>query len=67
MSLVFCHAPMGTASITEPVLEALGERYGVDKGLYPPPGPRRGGAMKWIAWSQRRDARPAGVRLRSSA
>lgn len=29
----------------------LGELYGVDKGLYPAPGPRRGEAMKWIAWT----------------
>jgi len=29
----------------------LGETFGVEKGLYPPPGPRRGEAMKWIAWT----------------
>jgi len=29
----------------------LGETFGVEKGLYPPPGPRRGEAMKWIAWA----------------
>jgi glutathione S-transferase len=29
----------------------LGELFGVDKKLYPPPGPRRGEAMKWIAWT----------------
>lgn len=29
----------------------LGELFGVDKGLYPAPGPARGEAMKWIAWS----------------
>lgn len=29
----------------------LGETFGVDKGLYPPPGPRRGEAMKWIVWT----------------
>jgi glutathione S-transferase len=29
----------------------LGEVFGVDKGLYPAPGPRRGEAMKWIAWA----------------
>ena len=28
----------------------LGEMFGVDAGLYPAPGPRRGEAMKWIAW-----------------
>jgi glutathione S-transferase len=29
----------------------LGETYGVDKGLYPGPGPKRGEAMKWIVWT----------------
>lgn len=29
----------------------LGELFGVDKKLYPPPGPRRGEAMKWITWT----------------
>src|ERR1043165_7636723 len=29
----------------------LGEQFGVDKKLYPAPGPRRGEAMKWIAWT----------------
>jgi glutathione S-transferase len=29
----------------------LGEQFGVDKKLYPPPGPRRGEAMKWIVWT----------------
>ncbi len=29
----------------------LGETFGVDKQLYPPPGPRRGEAMKWIVWT----------------
>jgi glutathione S-transferase len=29
----------------------LGETFGVEKGLYPAPGPRRGEAMKWIAWT----------------
>lgn len=29
----------------------LGETFGVDKGLYPKPGPRRGEAMKWICWT----------------
>ena len=28
----------------------LGETYGVEKGLYPRPGPKRGEAMKWIVW-----------------
>jgi glutathione S-transferase len=29
----------------------LGELYGVDKKLYPAPGPKRGEAMKWIVWT----------------
>lgn len=29
----------------------LGEVFGVDKGLYPAPGTKRGEAMKWIVWA----------------
>ena len=29
----------------------LGELFGTDKKLYPAPGPKRGEAMKWIAWT----------------
>ena len=29
----------------------LGETFGVEKDLYPAPGPKRGEAMKWIAWA----------------
>jgi glutathione S-transferase len=29
----------------------LGEAFGVEKKLYPAPGPKRGDAMKWIAWT----------------
>lgn len=29
----------------------LGEMFGVQKGLYPEPGPKRGEAMRWIAWT----------------
>lgn len=29
----------------------LGETFGVEKKLYPAPGPKRGEAMKWVAWS----------------
>jgi glutathione S-transferase len=29
----------------------LGETFGVEKKLYPAPGPKRGEAMKWIAWT----------------
>jgi glutathione S-transferase len=29
----------------------LGEQFGVSRKLYPEPGPRRGEAMAWIAWT----------------
>lgn len=29
----------------------LGETFGVDKGLYPKPGPKRGDALKWLVWA----------------
>lgn len=29
----------------------LGEVFGVEKNLYPSPGPKRGEAMKWIVWT----------------
>jgi glutathione S-transferase len=29
----------------------LGEMFGVERGLYPAPGPQRGEAMKWIVWA----------------
>ena len=29
----------------------LGETFGVERGLYPAPGPKRGEAMKWIVWT----------------
>jgi glutathione S-transferase len=38
----------------------LGEVFGVDAGLYPALGPKRGAAMKWIAWSNVTLAEPAG-------
>lgn len=28
----------------------LGETFGVEKGLFPAPGPKRGEAMKWVVW-----------------
>jgi glutathione S-transferase len=33
------------------ILVYLGETYGVEKGLYPPPGLERAEALKWMAWS----------------
>jgi glutathione S-transferase len=38
----------------------LGELFGVDAKLYPAPGPLRGEAMKWIAWSNVNLAEAAG-------
>jgi len=32
------------------ILIYLGETYGVDKGLYPPPGLQRAETLKWIVW-----------------
>ncbi len=29
----------------------LGETFGTDRGLYPPPGPKRGEAMAWLVWA----------------
>ncbi len=29
----------------------LGETFGVEKGLYPVPGPKRGEALKWLVWA----------------
>lgn len=29
----------------------LGETFGVQAGLYPPPGPARGEVMKWVVWA----------------
>jgi glutathione S-transferase len=37
----------------------LGELFGVDAQLYPAPGPKRGEAMKWIAWGNVTLAEPA--------
>jgi len=42
----------GTASWESSAITMyLGEVFGVDAKLYPSPGPKRGEAMKWIAWS----------------
>ena len=29
----------------------LGETFGVEKGIYPAPGPKRGEVLKWIIWT----------------
>jgi glutathione S-transferase len=33
------------------ILLYLGETYGVDKGLYPPPGLKRAETLKWVIWA----------------
>lgn len=33
------------------ILIYLGETYGVDRGLYPPPGLKRAEALRWIVWA----------------
>ena len=33
------------------ILIYLGETYGVDKGLYPPPGLERAETLKWLVWA----------------
>lgn len=38
----------------------LGETFGTQAGLYPPPGPRRGEAMTWVVWANTNLAEPAG-------
>jgi glutathione S-transferase len=38
----------------------LGETFGVDKALFPEPGPRRGEAMKWVVWANLNLADAAG-------
>lgn len=38
----------------------LGETFGVDKALFPEPGPQRGEAMKWVAWANLNLADAAG-------
>ncbi|WP_376089825.1 glutathione S-transferase family protein [Roseomonas sp. CCTCC AB2023176] len=38
----------------------LGEVFGVERGLYPAAGPRRGQAMTWIVWANVRLAEAAG-------
>jgi len=32
------------------IIAYLGETFGVEKNLYPAPGPRRGEALKWLVW-----------------
>ncbi len=42
----------GTAIFESAAIQIyLGETFGVDKGLYPAPGPKRGVALKWLVWA----------------
>ncbi len=42
----------GTVIFESAAIQAyLGETFGVDKGLYPAPGPKRGEALKWLVWT----------------
>lgn len=47
-----CIVHDGTAIWESSAITAyLGEQFGVERGLYPAPGPRRGEAMMWVAWT----------------
>ncbi len=42
----------GTVIFESAAIQAyLGETFGVDKGLYPAPGRKRGEALKWLVWA----------------
>lgn len=42
----------GTALFESAAIQIyLGETFGVEKGLYPPPGRKRGEALKWLVWA----------------
>lgn len=42
----------GTAIFESAAIQIyLGETFGVDKGLFPAPGPERGEALKWLVWA----------------
>jgi len=42
----------GTAIFESAAIQIyLGETFGVDKGLYPKPGPERAEALKWLVWT----------------
>ncbi len=45
----------------------LGEMFGVEKGLFPAPGPKRGEAMKWIVWCNVSLGEAAGRYARNTA
>lgn len=42
----------GTVVFESAAIQAyLGETFGVEKGLYPAPGPGRGEALRWLVWA----------------
>ena len=42
----------GTAIFESAAIQIyLGETFGVEKGLFPPPGKQRGEALKWLVWA----------------
>jgi glutathione S-transferase len=47
------------------ILLYLAETYGVEKGLYPAPGPARANALKWMVWSTVSMMEPASRLLRN--
>jgi glutathione S-transferase len=49
------------------ILIYLGEKYGVEKGLYPALGPERGETLKWMVWGQATLLDTAGRILRNTS
>jgi len=49
------------------ILLYLGEKYGVDKGLYPALGPERAEVLKWVCWGQATLLDAAGRVLRNTS
>lgn len=45
----------------------LGETFGVEKGLFPAPGPKRGEAMQWIVWCNVSVGDPLGRYFRNTS
>jgi glutathione S-transferase len=48
------------------ILLYLGETYGVEKGLYPPPGLKRAETLKWVIWGNVGFTEPVGRWARST-
>jgi glutathione S-transferase len=49
------------------ILLYLGETFGVEKGLYPPPGLKRAEALKWVVWANVGFYEPLGRWARNTA